>query len=1284
VEVSNNQNLEKIDMKTKFLRLSSIPIWILVSAQIMLPIHLQAQTTTQRLKLSKLPPLVKSSVPPNVFYTLDDSGSMISELLPETIRPFGDDRDKMTIASRYKRLNESGETTGSWISDSNGWVRDSNDAYCSPNIDGRYYEDGCRVNFLFPRLDVNKKNSTAGNVYNASGLGDYSERNSVVVGFKDSITVARLRTASINSAYYDPSILYQPWVDPATITTMNPYGSLMAPADPKKTLYNPVPIKGSSTKTIDLTNQKNSSWAPWLNESADNVEEGEQEYFPAVYYVYTPRSRYSEQLDGTCTTSKLNCFMRVEIKEGTVLSKKNNSRIDCKGEVCSIQEEMQNFANWFQYYRSRINIARAGTALAFAKQGEGLRVGFGTINTEAPSKKSIGTKILGVSDDFRAPAKVDFLNSLYKHPIPKAGTPLRRAMDDIGQYFMIQDDTGPWFTKELVNGKLAFSKNQITCRQNFNILMTDGYWNGDGASNKNIKGINVDAIDGNKMVSADGGEYTYKAEAPYSDDHKDTLADIAMFYWKNDLRPDWKDAKQKNVPVSEKSMDKAFWQHLVQYTVGLGVKGSLDPKTDLDLLIKGEKKWPVAATNQVDDLWHAAINSRGQFFNAANPVEFADALTSSLNEIAKRSGDAAAVATSNTILGTNTKIYTSTYMTGNWSGRLEQKTLDPITGHIKSTDWNTDDKIPSSEKRLIVTSRADGLGGIDFKFDQLSASNKQIFINAAATYKAPSITTEKITSETTATPSELVDYLRGNQLKEGKPFRPRKPLLGDLVNSDPQYIKEGRDGGYGSLPSNEKGQSSYIKFYNDNAEKRSATVYVGSNDGMLHAFNASDDDADKGKERFAFVPQEVMSKMPLLAKTDYSHEFFVDATPMIADAAIGSDTEKPWRTVLVSGLGAGGKGVFALDVTDPTNFSKDNVLWELGANLPALDDDMGYTFGTPQIGRLKNGKWVAIFGNGYDSTNQKAVLYVVDLLTREVQKIDTNTGSSSQPNGLSTPKILLNTDATINSVYAGDLLGKMWKFDFDNGSDVNPTAKILYDAARPITTQAQLFLHPLGGFLVLFGTGKIFEEMDAKTIDEEALYGVWDKVAGKSGKKVDETQVTSGKLVIQKLSIESIKRSGSLEPTVYYKVTNNTLDWKTNLGWTIPLSLKKGERLVTDPNAFEGQIIFTTLFPSTSTDPCSSDGLTTTLQINPLNGGPLGFPVLDTNGDGKINRSDSLVSGKQTSSTYGTTIVKTGNGNMKFFQAVAKTGELPDKGEDRKGIDGIPTVRLWRQILNVQ
>jgi type IV pilus assembly protein PilY1 len=240
-------------------------------------------------------------------------------------------------------------------------------------------------------------------------------------------------------------------------------------------------------------------------------------------------------------------------------------------------------------------------------------------------------------------------------------------------------------------------------------------------------------------------------------------------------------------------------------------------------------------------------------------------------------------------------------------------------------------------------------------------------------------------------------------------------------------------------------------------------IYVGANDGMLHAFRADTGDANSGKEIFAYVPAAVYDNLSKLTAPSYVHKPFVDGSLSAGDAYVGGT----WKTVLLGGLGGGGKAIFALDITNPTAMGVSQVMWE-------FEDaaDLGYTVGQAQIALLNNGVWAAVFANGYNSTSDRAYLYLVNLQTGAlIKKIPAGVGTS---NGLSTHVLYdSNGDQTVDAVYAGDLQGNMWKFDL-TGSNVTAwgvanagvplfTARNASNEVQPITSQPRIGAHPNGG-----------------------------------------------------------------------------------------------------------------------------------------------------------------------------------------------------------------------------
>jgi type IV pilus assembly protein PilY1 len=182
----------------------------------------------------------------------------------------------------------------------------------------------------------------------------------------------------------------------------------------------------------------------------------------------------------------------------------------------------------------------------------------------------------------------------------------------------------------------------------------------------------------------------------------------------------------------------------------------------------------------------------------------------------------------------------------------------------------------------------------------------------------------------------------------GNLYRDRSHRLGDIVHSDPQYV--GWPPFYYTL-------SGYQAFAQANVN-RPGMIYVGGNDGMLHGFRESD-----GEELIAYVPNKVIGKLNRLTYTYYDHDFYVNGSPIYGDVTLNGT----WRSVLIGGLREGGQGVYALDITDPENFSTSDVLWEF---TDEDDADLGNVFSDVQIRKMANGKWAAVFTSGYNNTNE--------------------------------------------------------------------------------------------------------------------------------------------------------------------------------------------------------------------------------------------------------------------------------------------------------------------------
>ncbi|RYF55407.1 MAG: hypothetical protein EOO27_21175 [Comamonadaceae bacterium] len=538
-----------------------------------------------------------SAVPPNLMFTLDDSGSMYFECLPDALCVSGGNRVG-TIP---------GGTTGA------GGLK--------------------------------------------SGVASYG-----------SVFGARMRAAAINPLYYNPGTRYQPWLQ-ADNTRKAQYPGTAAPVDPR----NP----GGATMNLAVAATMSLSWC----DAANACTTAARSFYPAQYF----------NLNTGAAGIALSDFTEVTIQSGGSYPKAP-TRTDCAGPTsCSYAEEMQNFSNWYTYARSRMLVAIGGTSEAFSDVPTNYRVGYGTINTvnQAVDDFATNTVARGVRP-FSGLDRDDFYTRL-QTAVPNGGTPLRRAMNDVGQYFSRVDKKGPWSDTP---GTLS-ARADLSCRRSFHLLMTDGVWNGDGASTVEAT-ADVDSTSGPLITGPDGQSFQYSPTKPYAGDGGNTLADIAMHYWSRDLHGGLENG------VAASAANPAFWQHMVNYTIAFGVNGNLANPGDLPALTAGSKTWgmPVADAGavNVDDLWHAAINSRGKSLSATNSAEYAAAVKSMLDDIAARSSSEAGVAVSGLAGTAATRKYVPGYSTDKWSGELSAVKL--VDG---STAWKASTMLPAPTSRNIYT-----------------------------------------------------------------------------------------------------------------------------------------------------------------------------------------------------------------------------------------------------------------------------------------------------------------------------------------------------------------------------------------------------------------------------------------------------------------------------------------------------------------------------------------------------------------------------------------------------
>jgi type IV pilus assembly protein PilY1 len=530
-------------------------------------------------------------------------------------------------------------------------------------------------------------------------------------------------------------------------------------------------------------------------------------------------------------------------------------------------------------------------------------------------------------------------------------------------------------------------------------------------------------------------------------------------------------------------------------------------------------------------------------------------------------------------------------------------------------------------------------------------------------------------------------YLRGesaNEKPNGLQWRERSWVtnsttfvnrLGDIVNSNPLYVGPPIP----NLPGpNYNAFASLVK-------DRKPIVYVGANDGMLHAFDASKPGttgATPGQEIFAYIPSAVYSRLSQLTSPGYSHKYYVDGSPVVSEACSGTcASQTDWKTVLVGGLNAGGQGIYALNVTRPENIpstpAADVVMWEF---TDRDDPDLGYTFSKPVIRLMNNGKWAVIFGNGFNSNttdgktgNGRAYLYILPIDgpgvgSKWIQ--DTNyykieLKSPSEPasatlplgdpnrNGLaSVAAVDRDLDGTTDILYAGDLQGNLWKIDVSSatvgawlsafGTKVSPDP--LFTAnykdsfnttiAQSITTGIEASAHPNGGFMVLFGSGSFINTSDnLGPFKVDSMYGIWDKEDAAKTLVTDRSQLQRQKVVDtitqggdQFLFLSACKPNYTDAAVASNEkpglCPSDIATTDPRLGWVFDLP-DNGERTASEtPLLQAGILTFTTLTPSE--DPCTGNTIGREYDVDYLTGGMAVSGVFDLNGDAKIDKFDKF------------------------------------------------------------
>jgi type IV pilus assembly protein PilY1 len=1073
-----------------------------------------------------------------------------------------------------------------------------------------------------------------------------------------------LRSADTNTIYYNPEVRYLPWALatyplPAATST-NPAGRMAN--SPVAAAYRD-PLNPAGGGTINLTNVRSVDTTWCYRDSKSDCSSNSENYDPGLYF------RLDRSGGAYKDPSLASSYSQYSINAtaGTTFTK-HAARTDCvtTAGVCTRDEERRNFANWFTYYRTRNLMARGALVESFAEAADNFRIGWGRINDGTDTSiDGVNTKVIaqGVRD-FTPSHKASLFTWLYGLPA-LGGTPLPRAMRSVGQYYSRTDSKSPWSD----NPGGTSTEADKTCRRAYHIMVTDGYWN----ETTTAVG-NSDNTDGLLMTGPVNDPDKYTAVRPYKDGNSNTLADYAMEYWKKDLNPGLTNKVKNSI------QDPAFWQHMTNFMVGLGVRGKLDPATDLPKLTSGDKTW---GTDEIDDLWHSALNSRGDFFNAKDPVELAKAIRTATDRASADPYKEGGVATTSTVFEGDNRKYVPQFKSGSWSGDvLSYRLTNGVPG--PEPVWTAESKLPASGARNIVTWSTDTVpaSAVPFTWAGMGAANQT---NLGTLVTVPS-----------STPAEMVDFLRGDRSKEGddKPFRARKGVLGDFGNSNPVLVKDSVNLGYGALPAAQGGSDTrYASFLTAKAA-RTATLFVGGNDGMLHAFKDTATEvvaADDGKEVFAYVPKTVYPNLSKLGNKNYGttamyHQYYVDGPLVESDAFVNAPgaTDPSWRNYLVGTLGAGGRAVFALDVTGSPVLDASAVRWELSS---ATNADLGYVTAPAEVGVLPNGEWVAIFGNGRFSSAGKATLFVVNLQTGVAKTLDVDTGGS---NGLGGVGVVRNGTGQITTLYAGDLKGKLWKFDYQatatsrfevSGGAAFFTAAHADSTAQSVVHAPIMFDHSKGGKIVVFGTGRLSTETDAGNMATQAIYGVWDKDG-------DTVARPMGRSLLQPRALSTVTGAGS---SIYYELSGIAVDWDGgDRGWVINLDLPSGMRVLYPSQRVSSKLVLVSAVkPASSGDVCDSAvGTGINLLIPVETGSNPTYRFFDTNGDDAISSSDAIVVGYATNADGVDAVLKSkpvcsGSVCRTTISLQNTTGYKTGAFEEpNPSTSRVVKDRVWRRIIN--
>lgn len=1028
------------------------------------------------------------------------------------------------------------------------------------------------------------------------------------------------RSYVYNKTYFNPTIDYSPWK--SAIATANT--DRWPDADPKATRADPrnPAVYGSSftagyNAIYDLTKDRQDSndqftvipgmqvpnlaseglavYYPYFGWSTQYYSNGGAvafKYFPATYYLPADDAAPA----GYKTSEAARPIVRNACGSGCHLRKyqiKPQNYTDTQ----SYNKAILNFANWFQYHRNRI-LSMVGSMSEALSSINNMRVGYFTINLlhdvtmfDMPGQRD------KLYDQFFRLQAARLINGT-------GGTPNRVAVNFLANQFRRTDADAP-------------VKN--ACQKNAGMLFTDGYT----------------SVDRNNSV--DVGNEDGALGSPYADNYPSTIADIAAKFYAGTGVPLRTGAgfDSGTVPVPDqcatlaqgstdwKRLDCQTKLHLNFHGITLGANGNIydvDKEATADPYSHPPSwnAWPnpirVSNGTSVDEIWHATLNAHGEFINATSPDQVTTAMLRMLSAVGSGATPSGSISLIGSRVGEGSLTVVPEYASLNngtdWFSRLKAQSPSLKNDQIIYTPlWEASSKIPSAAARTIYFGSLTGAKPFlasNVTFDDLCADTE----SGLSRCNGKDLTQLKVTLD------DAVNYLRGDQSLESSkttPLRSRTTRLGDIVNSTPAIVGPTDNFGYAAIVDAKTSQSDPYQYQNylNNKPSKSLMVYVGANDGMLHAF-----DGKTGQETFAYIPQTAIGHMGNLLfpyqaadrnNQKFQHRYFVDGPIVTSDAYTG----QTWKSILVGSAGAGGRGVFALDISTPMQFNANMRLWDINSKSTdaQIKNNIGFVLGKPVIVPVKNTngvvRWKAIFGNGYGSDSGKAVLFVVDIFSGQATLLPASE-SGTGANGLGNIVVLdrwtddklatRGNDSFADTVYGVDQQGALWRFDLraipspgGMGTQVfTPLTQPVFvakDSAgnrQPILGGIDSSSAGSNAIFLYFGTGSFSFNNDAVDTSPQTFYGVIDNDTNRLLTRADLTAqtATAGSGNVRNVTSSSTASGGA--------------------GWYLDLP-GKGERVIGNPQIANNNVFFTTYQP-TNASSCSSGGANWLYGLNAMTG----------------------------------------------------------------------------------